>query len=74
MQRYWALLLTCLYTYYIIYFNMRTVTFIGLLIIGGALRHMAEMGDIGVQPFLATVLLVAMFMDVAEFYKTMKTK
>ena len=53
---------------------MRTVTFIGLLIIGGALRHMAEMGDIGVQPFLATVLLVAMFMDVAEFYKTMKTK
>jgi len=50
---------------------MRTVTFIGLLIIGGALRNLAEMEKIGYTSFFAIIFICCMFMDVAEFIKKM---
>lgn len=51
---------------------MRTVTFIGLLIIGGALRKLADMGSMeDYAIFYAIVLLCSAFMDGAEFIKRM---
>ena len=54
---------------------MRTVTFIGLLTIGGALRNLADMGSMEYYtPFFAVILICSAFMDVAEFIKKMDKK
>jgi len=50
---------------------MRTVTFIGLLIIGGALRNIAKMQELGYETFFAIILTCCMLMDIAEFIKKM---
>lgn len=47
---------------------MRTVVFISLLIIGGALRHQAGMKELESAEFLAIVLICAIVMDVVEFF------
>ena len=51
--------------------KMRTVTFIGLFIIGGALRNLAEMGKLGYTSFYAIILICCIAMDIAEFIKKM---
>ena len=48
---------------------MRTVIFIGLMIIGGALRNLSEMGKLGYTSFFAIVLICCIVMDIAEFIK-----
>ena len=48
---------------------MRTVTFIGLSIIGGALRNLAEMPERGYETFFAIILICCIVMDVSEFIK-----
>jgi len=50
---------------------MRTVTFIGLLIIGGALRNIAKMQELEHESFFAIILICCMLMDIAEFIKKM---
>lgn len=50
---------------------MRTVTFLGLMIIGGALRNIAEMGKLGYTRFFVIIFICCMVMDVAEFIKKM---
>lgn len=49
---------------------MRTVTFIGLLLIGGALRHLAGMSPLD-EKFFGVIMAIGMLMDVAEFIKKM---
>ncbi len=50
---------------------MRTVTFIGLSIIGGALRNLAEMPELGYETFFTIILICCIVMDVSEFIKKM---
>tara|TARA_R110000803_G_scaffold210216_1_gene281444 strand:+ start:47 stop:208 length:162 start_codon:yes stop_codon:yes gene_type:complete len=51
---------------------MRTVTFLGLMIIGGALRNIAEMQKLGYETLFTTIFICCIIMDVAEFIKKMK--
>ena len=48
---------------------MRTVTFIGLMMIAGALRNLAEMGKPDDPSSLAIILIFCVIMDIAEFIK-----
>jgi hypothetical protein len=48
---------------------MRTVTFLGLMIIGGALRTMANMQHLGYETFFAIILICCVLMDIVEFIK-----
>ena len=48
---------------------MRTVTFLGLMTIGCALRNLAEMEELGYETFFAIILTCCMLMDVVEFFK-----
>ena len=50
---------------------MRTITFVGLLIIGGALRSIAEMQEIRHEKFFVIILICCIFMDIAEFINKM---
>ena len=50
---------------------MRTVTFLGLMIIGGALRNISEMQKLGYETFFAIIFICCMVMDIAEFIKKM---
>jgi hypothetical protein len=46
---------------------MRTVIFIGLLMIGGALRELAGMEEVGYYKFFAYVTVAVALMDIIEF-------
>lgn len=48
---------------------MRTVTFIGLMTIGDALRNIAEMGRF--PSFYTIILICCIVMDIVEFIKKM---
>ena len=50
---------------------MRTVTFLGVIIIGGALRTMANMQNLGNKTFFAIIFICCITMDVSEFIKKM---
>ena len=52
---------------------MRTVTLLGLMTIGQALRHMACMGESTEYRinFISVIFVCAMIMDLAEFIKKM---
>jgi hypothetical protein len=50
---------------------MRTVTFLGLMIIGGALRNIAEMQGLRYETFFAIIFICCIVMDVSEFIKKM---
>jgi hypothetical protein len=54
---------------------MRTVTFLGLMTIGGALRNIAKMSSMKeYATFYAIILIVCIVMDVVEFFHKINKK
>ena len=48
---------------------MRTVTFLGLMMIGGALRNIANLSSLKEYAILFTIIfIVCIIMDVVEFF------